>query len=282
MLAANRAIVRTIGTVKCVGAKRHDMQVDSADKNTVKTTETVFAILNALQDLDGAGVTELATHLGLAKSTMHRHLSTLAQTGYVVKEDDMYHISLRFLNLGEYAKNRKQAYILAESKVSELAKETEERVQFIVEEHGQAIYVHRAIGARAVETDPGIGNEVPVHAIAAGKAILAHLPGKNVSRIIERHGLPTLTPNTITDTEELFDRLEMIREQGYSVNDQEHITGLKAVGVPIQEPDGTVIGAFSISGPAHRMKGAWFKEELPDLLLGTANELELNIAHANT
>jgi DNA-binding IclR family transcriptional regulator len=74
--------------------------------------------------------------------------------------------------------------------------------------------------------------------------------------------------------------LDQIRQQGYCLNDQELIEGLRAVGAPVQGRNGQVIGAISIAGPTHRLKGDTFESDLPDLLLGTVNELELNIVYS--
>ncbi|WP_255197410.1 IclR family transcriptional regulator [Halorarius litoreus] len=247
---------------------------------TVKTADTAFSILEKVLEADGATITQLAAELGMAKSTVHRHLQTLYEREYVVREGDTYHVSLRFLEFGEHARTRNKGYRLVKEKVEQLAEETEERVQFIVEEHGYGVYVYRATGSRGVQTDPGIGKRIPLHAIAAGKAILAYLPTEQVETILEKRGLPGITANTTTDREALFRNLETIRRDGFSVNNQENVEGLRAIGVPIKDKDGSVLGALSISGPTHRMKGEWFEDELPNLLLGTANELELNIAYA--
>lgn len=249
-------------------------------KRPVKTVQTAFDILEYLKEKDGETLTGLATQFDLAKSTIHRHLSTLEQREYVVKEGDIYYPSLQFLDFGEYTRNRNEAYLMAKAKVQELADETSERAQFIVEEHGHAVYVHRASGDHAVQTDPGIGKRIALHATAAGKAILAQLPTEQVNRIIERRGLPAVTEETVTDQEKLFSELEEIRNRGYSFNNQENVDGLRAVGVPVNDPNDRVIGALSVSGPTHRLTKDLFQEELPTLLLGTANELELNIAYA--
>lgn len=246
----------------------------------VKTTDTVIRILEGLQTADGARVSELADDMDLARSTIHRHLTTLHQHEYVVKEGDMYYIGLQFLNLGEYARSRHNAYRMAKLKVEELAEETAERVQFIVEEHGHAVYVYRKRGGHAVQTDPGIGKRIPIYATAAGKAILAHLPEPTATSIIEQSSFKQITDETITNRETLLKELEVIRERGYSFNKEENIEGLHAVGAAVLGPDSRVLGALSISGPAHRLKGNLIESELPDLLLGTVNELELNIAHA--
>lgn len=150
--------------------------------------------------------------------------------------------------------------------------------QFLVEEHGEAVYVHRALGDHAVHTDPGIGKCVPLHATAGGKAILAAMPPAELSRIVEQTSFPAITSETITDLDDLYEELERVRECGYAFNREENLDGLHAVGVPITDPDERVIGGLSVSAPSHRLSGERFKDELPSLLLGTANELELNIA----
>lgn len=250
------------------------------DKNMVATTGTVFGIIEALQSENGARVSELAEELDLAKSTIHRHLSTLKERGYVVKEGDEYHPGLRFLDIGQHARQRKDAYVMAKPKVKKIAEETGERAQFMVEENGRAVYVHIVRGENAVRTDPGIGNGIPLHSTSAGKAILAYLPEWQVQDLIEGGYLTEETPETITDSEELRQDLAEIRERGYSLNEQENLNGLRAVGVPIKGANGTIIGALSVSGPTHRLKGDFFRNELPNLLLGISNELELNIAHS--
>lgn len=256
------------------------MDTNTSGSRRVKTTETAFAIIEALKKRNGARVSEVASDLNLAKSTVHRHLTTLTEQEWVAKEGDIYHIGLRFVEIGEHARNQKKGYQMAAKKVEELATETDERAQFLVEEHGQGVYIYRGIGSHAVRTDPGIGKRVPLHAISAGKAILAQMSEEEIDYILDRRGLPSLTPNTITTREELFGELESIRERGYSVNDGENIEGLRAVGVPVKNKDGSALGALSVSGPTRRMKGSWFEQDLPDLLLGTANELELNIAYS--
>lgn len=247
---------------------------------TVKTTETAFTVIEGLEDLDGARVTELADHMGLADSTVHSHLATLYEMGYVVKEGDRYLIGSRFLKLGEAAKERRDAFDLVKPKVKHLAEETEERCQFIVEEHGRGVYLHRETGERAVWTDSGLGKRIYLHATAAGKAVLATLPEERVERIFDQWGLPALTENTTTDSAELLDELDVIREQGFAVNKEENTEGLRAVGAALTDGTGKVIGALSVSGPSHRMKGEWFEEEIPNLLLGTVNELELNLKYS--
>lgn len=251
----------------------------NSDDRTLKTVKTSLEIVNAIADLEGARVSELANSLDLPPSTVHGHLATLRKESYLTKEGDEYQIGLQFLNRGGYAQTRKEGYRLANEKVEQLAAETGERVQFVVEENGRGYYLHTAIGENAVRTDARIGKRVYLHDGSAGKSILANIPEERVYKIIDEWGLPKFTENTLTDTDKLIKELEKIREQGYAYNLEETHKGLRTVGAPVLTPDGRVLGAFSVSGPSNRLKADWFKKDLPDLILGMANELELNLSY---
>ena len=245
----------------------------------VKTAKTIFSVIELLHEEDGATLTEISEATELVKSTIHNHLSTLQHMGYVVEEDGVYYPGLRFLQIGSYLRNRKEEYDVVRSKVDDLAENTGERAQFIISENGLGTCLYTASGSNAVRTEPRVGSQLYLHASASGKAILAGLPDSEVEAILERWGLPALTERTITDRATLMDELEEISERGYSFNQEENLHGLHAVGVPLLYPDGTVIGGLSVMGPTHRMMADRFTEELPEVLLGTKEELELNIEH---
>lgn len=255
------------------------MTPENRPADPVTTVDTTFEILELLLANDGLTLTEITAEIGLAKSTIHRHLRTLYHREYLVEDDGRYYVSFRFLEYGKKAQYRHDAFHLAEQKVEELASETGERAQFLVKEHGQAVYVFRTKGSHAVETDYSIGSRVPLHATASGKAILANLTEAEVDEILDWRGLPSMTENTITDRDRLFEEFEQILERGYSISKQEFVRGLNAVGTVVKDADGFVLGALTVAGPAHRLKGEFLEQTLPDLLLGTANELELNIIH---
>lgn len=255
------------------------MTKDHPSDRTLKSVKTAFEILEFIQEQEGAYLTTIASHLNLPKSTTHQHLQTLEDINYLMREDGQYYLGLWFVLLGEHARTRKEAYSLAKPMVEELANDTEERAQFLVEEHGQGIYLHTDQGSQGVQTNRLIGERRYLHSSAGGKAMLAYMEESNVEQIIDEIGLPAETQNTLTTKEQLFDELESIQERGYSTNDEESITGLRGIGVPVFGPKGSIFGAFSVSGPTQRFSGEWFEEELPDLLLGTANELELRLKY---
>jgi IclR family acetate operon transcriptional repressor len=227
---------------------------------TVKTTRTSIQILKLVRDMDGATLSDLAEELGRAKSTVHNHLATLTREGLLVRERRQYHIGLRCLEFGEYARNRKQLYTPVKIQVYRLAESTNEEANFAVEENGQMYTIEYVMGdANPSNPEAGsqfldVGSKYHMHDSASGKAILAEYDDELVEQIIDRYGLSLTTENTITDTAELFEELERIRDQGYATNDEELERGYRAIAASVNGPQNTVIGALSIGGPAYRFE----------------------------
>ncbi|MFC7205336.1 IclR family transcriptional regulator [Haloferax namakaokahaiae] len=246
-------------------------------RRPVKTATTAVAILERLKTNGPQGPTSLATELGLAKSTVHRHLKTLEREGFVVPDDDGYRIGLRLLDFGIHARNEHPLYEVARPKVDELAEQTGEKVWCITEEQGRGVHLYGAGGHQSVRTPARDGTQSYLHQIAAGKAILSAYSDDRVSEIIDQHGLPAKTAKTITDPEALRDELATIRERGYALNREEIVPKLHAIGVVITDTEGAPVGALSISGPSNRLNDDRLTGDLADLLLGAANEVEINL-----
>jgi len=245
---------------------------------TIKTADTIFAIIQELQRRDGAGVTELAHELELAKSTVYDHLATLEQTEYVVKEDDHYRLGLRFLDHGMYARTQLGMDEVICPAIEQLATEVDEAVWFVVEEHGRAVFLHSAFGERAVQTHARIGRRSHLHHLSAGKAILAQLPENRIREILDRHGLPEQTEETITDVETLSEQLEEVRESGIAYEQEETVVGVSSVAAPVIF-EGDIIGAVTVIGPSHRIGGSRLRDTLPELIQGATNEVELKLTY---
>lgn len=256
------------------------MPRNSAAKHPIKSAQNTVRIIEALKELDEAGVTEVADYLDLSKSSVHNYLDTLRHEGYVVKGGNRYRVGLKFLDLGTYAREKQQLFETGKPEVKQLAEETGEVVNLLVEEQGRGIFLHRERGPQAVKLDTYTGMSIRLHHAALGKAILAHLPEERVRSIVDYHGLPRRTENTVTDLDDLFEELETVREQGYALDMEEHLDGLRCVAVPIFSDGTSVEGAISVAGPSSRMKGERLRETLPEKLQNATNVIELNITHS--
>lgn len=244
----------------------------------IKTTKTVFDIIETIKQLDGGGASEIADEIGRAPSTVHNHLKTLHEMEYLRREGDEFYIGLKFLDLGIHAKERLELEGAVQPTLSQLASDTGESAWIIVEEHGRGVNLEGETGERGVQTAERVGWRTYLHVHAAGKAILAHLSEERTQEIIECWGIPQLTEQTITDRGTLYDELEKVQERGFAQDDGEGIEGLRAVAAPIIVNE-MVYGSVTVAAPANRMKGDRFNKTVPDAVLGAANEIELKLTY---
>lgn len=240
----------------------------------IRSVERFGSIVDLLREHESLTSQTVADELDIAKSTAHAYLATMEDLEYVVRDSDGYSLSLKLLDHGMYARDNLPVVEAAANPIEQLAEDTSEAVYLVVEEHGRAVYVYYELGARAVKTHARIGTRSHLHCLASGKSILAHLSEERVREIVAKHGLPALTENTVTTSEELFDELATVREQGYAVNEHEANAGTRAVGAPILVDD-DVVAAIAVAGPANRITRNRLEDEVRGEVLATANEIEL-------
>jgi len=243
---------------------------------TVKTADTLVNVITSLQQLDGVGVTELAEHLGLAKSTAHDHLATLREHGYVTKEGDTYYLGLRFLDHGTYARDRLSIGEVVSPVIDRLAEDTEETVWFSVAEQSEIVYLFRAVGQRGVDFVCRPGSRIPMHATAPGKAILATYSNDRVRNIATSQKLTQMTSNTVSDIETLLDQLSGIRDSGVAQAVGEEHPNITSIAASISKSSQSV-GAISVSGPKDRFTGEAGEAKNKELL-AAADEIELRLS----
>ena len=249
--------------------------------SSVGSVVKAFTILEALYASNGAGITALADELGVSKSTIHSHLQTLTDLGYVTKRGTEYELGLRFLTFGGYVRDRTDLYQIAREGADELAEETGELAAISTESSGENLYLYQVRGAKAMSLDSHLGARLPLHCTATGKAILASLPGDRVSEIVDRVGLPPATENTITDHDTLLDELATIADRGVSFDDEERIVGMRGLACPIVHQEREVVfGAIGVTGPTNRMSGTYFEEDIPETLSRIARMIEINATYA--
>ena len=243
------------------------------ESELLKTTTVSLSVVDAIDDLDGARLSEIAEHMDLSTSTVYTHLKTLEDRGYITKLGHTYQLGLKLFHLGEKARRRDDRYQLAKRKASELAQVTNEEVNFAVEADGRCIVLFDETGNPSAEGFQ-VGRWFYMHNSASGRAMLAEFPDERVEGILDQWGLPKETDSTIVDRGELFDELERIRERGYAVSEQEALEGLRAVALAVRSPDGSVFGSLDVSGPPYRLPS---DGELADLLRPVVRELEAEL-----
>ncbi|WP_031515414.1 IclR family transcriptional regulator [Desulfofalx alkaliphila] len=244
--------------------------------NRVQALDRAIDILEELsRQPDGLGVTGLGSVLGLHKSTVHRLLNTLMHRGYVEKNisNDKYRLGLKVIELGQSRLENIEIRKEARPFLKNLMKLTNETVHLSMMDNGEIVYIDKVESLNTVRMCSRVGLRAPVHCTAMGKAVVAFWPDEKVRKIIKEKGLVRKTNNTITDYEKLLVEFDLIRKNGYAVDNEENDPGIRCVAAPVRNYSGEVIASISVSGPSSRIT----KERI-DELASKAMDTALNIS----
>lgn len=216
--------------------------VKSADR-TLDTFELLAA------EPHGLTISEISDRLGLARSSTHGLVHTLAVRGYLVQDGGgRFQLGARLIQLGLNVVDRLDLRSAARRTLERLVAATHDTALLVVPDHGDLLFVDKVLSdARDVRTDPRVSSRRPLHCSSLGKALLATLDDTSVMKVMEAVGLEHATEHSITDGEELLADLTRTRARGYSIDKQEALLGVFCVGAPVRDHTGHPVAAISLS-----------------------------------
>jgi IclR family transcriptional regulator, KDG regulon repressor len=202
----------------------------------------------------GATITALAAELSLPKSSVFRMLHTLREFDYVRQDPstERYSLGPRFLYLAASVEHGSDVRSLARPVLVELSKLTTETVHLALPVGGQMVYIDKIDSPRAVVMASQIGQQLPLHCSALGKAYLSALAPAERRSAVEGLPLERRTERTIVDVEGLLVELDTCARRGFAVDNVENEEGVRCVGAAIRDERQRPIAALSVSAPASR------------------------------
>ncbi len=217
----------------------------------VQSIERAFDLLEMLADAGGAlGLSELSTVSGLPLPTVHRLMRTLVNRGYVRQEASRrYTLGSRLIRLGEISSQMLGTWL--RPFLAQLVRLTGETANLAMLDGDEVVYIAQVPSPHSMRMFTEPGRRVQPHCTAVGKALLAELPPGEARALLERDGMPAYTPTTITDPDLLIAHLEVIRKQGYAIDEGEQEIGVRCFAVAVPDAPGSL--AISTSGPQTRM-----------------------------
>ena len=198
-------------------------------------------------------LTQIAKQVGLYKSTVHRLLATLEGRRFVQRDPDtgVYRPGIRLLQMVYLTLEHNDLRRLAAPFLLHLWEQQHETIDLAVLDDTDLIFLDVLESPRRVKLAAAIGQRLPAHSTASGKAILAFMPEETVRHIL-RDGLPQFTRHTLSSPEALFENLRLIREQGFAISLEEYEEGINAVAAPILDLNDQPIASVAVAGPAYR------------------------------
>ena len=234
-----------------------------------------FAILELLANEDRPlGVSEIARHMGTAKSGVHHVLQVMREAGWIRQtEHGHYECSLKLWELGQRLTDRIDLLRLAAPAMRQLAAETQETVHLSILDNGDVLYLEKFESTQPIRASTRIGGRSPAYCVATGKTLLAYASDDVVTSAIRN--MEKFTALTATSRDDLERDFSEIRRTGYSINLGEWLSGVRGVASAVLDRHGRAVAAIGIAGPADRLTESVLHDFAPLVLAASKN-----IAHA--
>jgi len=234
-----------------------------------------LSLLEALARAEGGlTLTDVAQRVQLAPSTAHRLLSTLEKMGYVYQAGDLgrWYVGLQAFTVGTSFLANRDFVAQSHPYMRRLMEQSGETANLGILEGTDAVFIDQVQCREMMRTIVKLGSRVPLHASGVGKAIFAAMPDDEIEAILKVKGLPRITGNTITSPETMWAAIRVIRQRGWSFDDEEHALSTRCVAAPIYNEHAEVLGAISLAGPSSRLPDERIKQ-LGALVAHTAEDL---------
>lgn len=257
----------------------HGRGMTGSGGRTIGSVANALELLEALRVRERAGVTELSEAVDLSPGSVHHHLATLREAGFVEGNDGEYRLGLRSLSYGGAARERETVFRIGKSGVDRLARETGETARLVVERGGYGITLYQATRDERSAVRTHLGTQQDLHCTAAGKAMLSAMDEATVDDVLGEGPLERYTERTTVDPGALRAELDGIGAEGVAFDDEEQFEGVRRVATVLVSEEHALLGAIGVSGPVDRIDDATFREELPRELRNVAGAIEIDAAY---
>lgn len=219
---------------------------------------TNLRLLLLLEEVAKAGVPVTPSLVNetmrLPKPTIHRLFATAEAEGFLQRDIDGRSYSpgrrMRLLAINTLSSERIRTVRLAVLK--SLALKVGETCNLAIPERDGMFYLDRVETHWPLRIQLPVGTQVPFHCTASGKMYLSTLRPDYLERFLRNYTLEKLTDQTITVAEKLLSELELTRKRGYATDNQEFMSGMTAIAVPIMDSRGRLLSTLSIHAPEQR------------------------------
>jgi len=246
----------------------------------VQSIDRAVAILDCFsEEKKELRLSEISERLGLNKSTVHGIISTLKYHGFISQDEETqkYKLGIRFVEFGDLVINSMNIRNAAVPVIDAVCERIEETVHIAMLDGLDVVWIEKRECTKSIKTSTKIGARLPAYTTADGKIIICYQNKDKIKNYLPKR-IPQYTKNTITNKGEFIKKLEEMKKNGYAIDNEEYVEGLKCVAAPIFDHNGKVRFSLSTTGPAFRMDEERIKE-LIVIIREAANEISHRIGY---
>lgn len=238
-------------------------------------------LLRVLEAVSNPGaahrLSDVVKETGLAKTSVFRILSELIDTGYVMRDTEGAYgpgRALRLLALRAMATQDESDQI--RNRLERLQADVHSTIHFALRTGDTATYIEKVEDmAQPIRMASRVGAQIPLHSTAIGKAVLAHLSEGEVRAYAASAGLARRTDKTITDVAGLLADGALVRNRGFSIDDEENEAHIRCMAVPVFNAQEKVVGGIGITTIAPLTPRAELEACAPLLLTAARDVMKL-------
>ncbi|NCD06623.1 MAG: IclR family transcriptional regulator [Spirochaetia bacterium] len=242
------------------------------NKNQLSAVNRTILILETLSKTKKINLEQLAKKTDLPKPSLLRFLNSLITLGYVYKDNnDLYSLTLKMFSIGSNSLSHINLIDIAAPFADELCNYFNETVHMGILDEDHAVYVLKRESSYTIRMYSRVGKRIPLYCTAIGKNLLSDLNQKDIDNYLNSTKVIPFTKYTLSK-DELKSQLELIREQGWAEDDQEHEEGITCIGASIRDFSGEIVAALSVSWPIFRFKDK-NKDEVIEKIKDTCDKI---------
>ena len=242
------------------------------NKNQLSAVNRTILILETLSKTKKINLEQLAKKTDLPKPSLLRFLNSLITLGYVYKDNnDLYSLTLKMFSIGSNSLSHINLIVIAAPFADELSNYSNETVHMGILDEDHAVYVLKRESSYTIRMYSRVGKRIPLYCTAIGKNLLSDLNQKDIDNYLNSTKVIPFTKYTLSK-DELKSQLELIREQGWAEDDQEHEEGITCIGASIRDFSGEIVAALSVSWPIFRFKDK-NKDEVIEKIKDTCDKI---------
>ena len=198
----------------------------------------------------GVVASEISASLSIPESSLSYLLGTLVERGYLVRQGRLYFPGAGLDRLRQ-AQDEQSLVDRAAPLVKALRNQLNETASLFMLTGWEVEAVVTETSRQTLRYALDVGTRTPLHCVAAGKALLATMPGDQLTRYFDEAERERFTQNTLCERKELERELAKIKKQGYARTCNEYTVGISAIGMVVPM-DGRAAYSISVSVPTPR------------------------------
>lgn len=222
----------------------------------VPAVDRAAQILKTLASSDSAlGISELSRQLRLNKSTVHDIVATLSRHNLLERDDatKTYRLGHALAELGYRVGERSELRATAHVRLLALANAVDETVFLGTFDDGHVTIIDKAEATHDVKITSPLGRRLYYSAGVFGKIFLAAMSEAEAQKLVRDRPLRAYTRKSITKTAAYRVVLRRVRAQGFALDDEEYLEGVRAAAAPVVDVRGNVVAALCVVGFATRL-----------------------------